>query len=240
MSKLEIDKKLALFLIISFIIATVIGTLSHELGHCVVAKYYGYEVFVHSSTMHWKDKTNDTFVEATYEKYKDSIKYNTHFDFPEKKRYDQISTKQIKDDFWISAGGPIQTMLFGTIGFLLLFFFKKSFINIDRLSLWQWILVFTASFWLRQVANYIMWIGKYILTGKWSRGGDEIILASSLGISNWSIIAPNALIGVLLLSIVYSKFIPKPQRFTFLIAGLIGGVLGFVLWLIVLGPMLMP
>ncbi len=240
MTKFTIDKKLAFFLIISFIVATVLGTLSHELGHCVVAKYYGYNVFIHFGSMHWEDDANDDFIDTTYEKYKDSIKQNPYFDFPDKKRYDQVLKKHRKDGFWISAGGPIQTILFGTIGFLLLLFFKKSFTNKDRLTIWQWGLIFLASFWLRQIANFLAGIGVYIFTGKWFITGDEGVLSHHLKINNGSINATTALIASILLSFVYFTFTPKSQRLTFLVSGLIGSVLGAILWLIVLGPLLMP
>ncbi len=43
----KIDFKLLGLLIIGFVLATIIGTVSHEYGHYLVAKYYGYESAVH-------------------------------------------------------------------------------------------------------------------------------------------------------------------------------------------------
>ena len=49
--KLIIDIKALLFLTITFVVFTVIGTVSHEYGHILVAKYFGYETTLHYGSM---------------------------------------------------------------------------------------------------------------------------------------------------------------------------------------------
>ena len=48
------DKKLFIVLFLSFIAATVIGTVSHEFGHYIVAKYFGYDAQIHYASTHWQ------------------------------------------------------------------------------------------------------------------------------------------------------------------------------------------
>src|SRR5437870_3363662 len=76
------------------------------------------------------------------------------------------------DDFWITAGGLLETMLTGTIGLGFLFSFRKD--NATKLYFGQWFLIFISLFWLRQTANFVTWIGGYFFTGKFSQRSDEI------------------------------------------------------------------
>jgi hypothetical protein len=54
------DKKLFIVLFFSFIAATIIGTVSHEFGHYIVAKYFGYDTQIHyaSTSWHYPDPNN--------------------------------------------------------------------------------------------------------------------------------------------------------------------------------------
>jgi hypothetical protein len=47
-------------------------------------------------------------------------------------------------------------------------------------------------------------------------------------------------IGLIVLAIVVFKFIPKQQRLTFLIAGLLGGMSGSYLWMDLIGKYILP
>src|ERR1017187_3614758 len=101
------DKRLFIRLFISFIFATIIGTLLHELGHYFTMECLGF-------------KGHINYKYSWYEK-----------SFPE-----QIITPT--DNFLITLGGPIETMLTGTIGLLLIYIFRESFVNKIKFSLVQW------------------------------------------------------------------------------------------------------
>jgi hypothetical protein len=145
-----------------------------------------------------------------------------------------------KESFIITLGGPMQTILTGTLGMILLYIFRKSFNQIDKLSFPQWTAIFMSLFWLRQVCNMFTWILFYIINGKFGQRGDEIKLARYLELPDWSILSATALIGIMVLSIIVLKFIPIKIRATFIIAGLVGGVSGYILWLRLFGKVLMP
>jgi hypothetical protein len=155
----KIDKILSLYLIAGFIVTTVVGTLSHELGHIVVAKSLGYQTYLGYGYMDYENPQ----ARAIYQKYKDSLRGNRKYDFPERADYDRLNQQRSKDGFWVTLGGPAQTMLAGTIGLILLFIFRKRFVGVEKLVFWQWILVFVALFWLRQWANHavmnLLWRG---------------------------------------------------------------------------------
>jgi len=202
-----LDMRLFIWLFLAFICATVVGTLTHELGHYAVAEFLGYDADIHYGSM--------GIVKAP------------------------INGKQ-SDGFWITSGGPIQTMLTGSIGLILIFINRKSFSVSNALSGWQWFLVFIALFWLRQAANLITWLGGYIFKGNFSNRGDEIRLAKYLGLSNWTILSFTGLIGLTVLTFIIIKIVPLKQRLTFMASGLFGGIVGYILWLKVLGKIIIP
>ncbi len=234
---LKFDSRLSVFLVITFIFMTVIGTLSHELGHCAVAKFLGYNVSIHYGSMNYWNDERENFFQKMYQKYPNEIKNN--LDFSEKSIYLKNLKKYQSDSFWITFGGAFQTMLTGTIGFLLFLFYKKKIITTEKVHFWGWILIFLALFWLRQIANFFNVTMAYLIKGTISINGDEAKLAYYLGINIWTIQIITAIFGSgVLLTILY--FLPKRIVLTFLISGLIGGVLGFYLWLVKFGEMIMP
>ncbi|MFA6571341.1 MAG: hypothetical protein WCT77_08900 [Bacteroidota bacterium] len=203
------DKQLFLGLFFAFILATIAGTLSHEFGHYLVAKYLGYNATINYASTQWR-----------------------HININE-----QIPSVHY---LLILIGGPIQTMLTGTIGLILLWIFRKSFYNTERLSIVQWCFIIISLFWLRQTANLVTWIGGYFYTGHFSTRGDEIRIALYLGLPFWSLSVLTAIIGAFILALIIFKIIPGKQRLTFVISGFTGGITGYILWLVLLGKYIMP
>ena len=78
------------------------------------------------------------------------------------------------------------------------------------------------------------------MNGKFSQIADEIKLTKYLNLPVWLISAGTAFIGTIVLSIIIFKYVPKKLRVTFIISGLLGGIIGYVLWLELLGKLLMP
>jgi len=56
----------------------------------------------------------------------------------------------------------------------------------------------------------------------------------------WLLAAITGVIGFFVLYVVVFKFIPQQQRLTFVSSGIVGGVAGYVLWLYLPGPLLLP
>ena len=206
------NKKLFLYLTLTFIVATVVGTLSHEFGHYIVAKSLGYDADIHYAFTTWDRDDSDALT-------------------------DSADSNNI---FYILIGGPIQTMLTGSIGLILLYVCRQSFQDAKQLSLKQWTIVFMSLFWLRQTANFVVWISKFLLTGNFSTRSDEVVLAKYLHIPSWTITSATAVIGVGVLVLILTKFMPREQRRLFILAGLVGGITGYILWLNLLGEMIMP
>lgn len=237
MEYLKFDYKLSIFLIIAFILMTVVGTLTHEFGHYAVSRLLGYKASInYQSTSHW-DEDIDKFLSETYKRNEYEIKND--LDFPNKEKFAKFVAKERADGFWITLGGPLQTIITGTIGFFLLVSYRKKFISTTQVHFMGWVLIFMSLFWLRQVANLFMAMMISLIRGKTPMNGDEIRLAHHLGINIWTIQVITGIIGFVVLFFVL-RFLPKKLVLTFVVSGLIGGVLGFYLWLIKFGQFIMP
>jgi hypothetical protein len=234
----KFDIKLFLFLALAFILSTIIGTVSHEYGHYTVAKSLGYSSTVSYGYTNWHDSKTRPFIDSIFSKYSKELEAN--LDFPRKKEFDLIQDKQTKDAFWITLGGPIQTMLTGTIGLLLLLTQRRIIRETKSIKIYQWLCIFLSLFWLRQFANLVIWIIGYFINGKFSLNGDEVGLALFLNLPKGTIAISTALIGLAVLFFVIFRIIPVDKRITFISAGLLGGIFGYLFWLIWFGPIIMP
>jgi len=109
MKYLFFDLKLFLILTFTFILMTVVGTLSHELGHYAVAEYLGYDARIDYQSMHTDNNLKRKYLDSTYQKYSCEIKSNLNF--PEKEKFEIKRRKYRSDRIKILAGGPLQTMI---------------------------------------------------------------------------------------------------------------------------------
>lgn len=135
----------------------------------------------------------------------------------------------------ITIGGPVQTMVTGSFGVLILWLKRRSFNSKTDLRFLQWFFIFLSLFWLRFSANLVTWIIGFIRSGRFGQRGDEIGIARYFKLADWSIVVFTAMIGFLVLAIIILKFIPGHQRFTFLLSGLVGGIASYILWLYMIG-----
>ena len=229
---IRFDKRLFIILSLAFIIATIIGTLSHEFGHYIVAKGLGYKASIHYGYVDYGEDFYDSINKITYQ-YRKQIEKGESF--PGKDQYDRF----IRESLWMSMGGPLQTLLTGTIGLILLFVWKRRFKAREKLNGRQWMLIFITLFWLRQTANMLVALGTFIPNRHFSYS-DEVGIARNLGLPSWLLLITTGVIGIIILYIVIFKFIPKQQRKTFVLSGMMGAVAGYILWLYLLGPVLLP
>ena len=234
----SIDFRLFLMLTFGFIVFTIIGTVSHESGHYLVAKCLGYEARINYATTPWYDKNNEAFLHSHWNLYSEQIRLDQNF--PDKEKWDMLKFRQQRDSYWITLGGTLQTILTGTIGLLFLCVFRKRYYSAIELSFPLWLMIFISLFWLRQAANFCVGAVKFLAHDSFCSHSDEFILARRLNIPEWTISTITASIALIILAVVIFKFIPIKQRLTFMLAGIVGGVSGYFLWLIYFGKIIMP
>jgi hypothetical protein len=222
--KLSFDGRLSLFLITGFVVFTVIGTLSHELGHFAMARMLGYDARINYGYTYWEAASSADPISNT----------ETAADAEIRK------AKEEKDSFLITLAGPVLTMLIGTFGLLLAMADKKRLGKSRILEPRQWFIVFLSLFWLRPLFNFLTGIYVYFSSVSFPSSNDEAELAVHLHWNPISIPLGIALLATAVCVYLFFGYIPWKQRLTFLCSALVGGCLGFFLWLRLLGPILMP
>lgn len=233
----EIDNKLLYQLILGFVAATILGTLIHESGHFFTAKYLGYEARISYGYTTWKNTGYQEFFDGLTRDERIRIRTNEYF--ARKEEY-QTVVKKIRDEtLYITLGGPLLTIVIGMTGFLLCMSQRKYFRK-ERLLFRQWVLIFISLFWLRETGNYVLDILFTIKQGRFPYSNDEAVLARYFGFDTWSVSFVLALIGFVLMMIVYKRCVPEEDRTTFVLAGLLGGMGGYLVWLLFLGPIILP
>ncbi|WP_299684622.1 hypothetical protein [uncultured Dokdonia sp.] len=237
---LHIYPKLALWILIGFIGCTIVGTLTHELGHIAFAKAFGYKTHLGYGYMNYYDSPFSIEFDTITARHQEAISSNS--DFLEKERREELLQIISKHRMWVIFGGPLQTILTGTIALFLLYRQQKE---IQELGMkWtHWLLVFLSLFWFRETTNLAVGVLQTLSKGSFDPFGgrsDELRLARWLGWWEGSISLPLALLGLAIGMYVIFRILPKSVRLTFLSAGFMGGILGYMIWLVWVGPILMP
>tara|TARA_R110000868_G_scaffold187919_1_gene430677 strand:- start:390 stop:1004 length:615 start_codon:yes stop_codon:yes gene_type:complete len=201
----KINFPLLLKLIISFIIFTAVGTVTHELGHLIPAQLLGFETTLHYDSLNWGGREN-TKIES----------------------------------FWILIGGPIQSMLTGTIGFVILLKRRiQNKLRVFNFSDWFWL--FIALFWIRQPFNLIVSLVDGLKNNKEQLfGGDEYRISQLLGLAEGSLSILTGAIGLFIAYYLTFRIIPKRIRITFILSAFFGASLGWWIWMKQLGPLILP
>ena len=145
-----------------------------------------------------------------------------------------------KNRLLFTIGGPFQTMITGTVGFLTILIHRKTFYEIKKLSLKQWIMVFVTSFWLRQLFNFLTGVIRFVKKGSVSIQSDESKLDVYFNFQLGTITTVTATIGVLIMAFIFFRIIPKSQQVLFLISGFVGGLFGYLIWFEWIGEILIP
>jgi hypothetical protein len=215
-----------------FVILPTVGTLSHEAGHIAVARWLGYETRLHYASMSVFTDPGAVYAgrcglppagEADLAAYAECRGQEEH-----------------RESLLISLGGPLQTMLTGTIGLVWLLWDRRK--RADKpLGRAGWCAVLLSVLWSRQVFNQLRY-GLDWMQGEIDvpTGGDEEWISHLLGIPHWSMLAASGLIGLIVCSVVVGYGVPAPQRRPLLIGGIAGAVAGYVLWMGLIGPYLLP
>lgn len=247
MISFEFDIKLSIKIILTFIVFTVIGTLSHEYGHIGMANYLGYKTQLHYGSMNYYQKgyLQDSSVvryKSLFEKYKRDF---SDMSLNDKKEVNNLSLEINKKfpvnkehSLYISIGGPLQTFLTSFVGLFLLYVFqsKKQLFFRKR----DWLAVFLSLFALREVFNFVMAIVSVILFNKEYFVGDEFKISRLLGYNQWTIPLIAMFLGSVICLFLVFNVLLKKYRFTFIISGFIGGILGYILWFQYLGKLILP
>ncbi len=227
-----------IFICIGFILFTIIGTISHEYGHILTAKYLGYETTLHYASMNYDNSEYENEIIEIYNQNKVNIANGN--EFKDKVKYEEGVKKLSNDALLIRIGGPLQTITTGIIGLIVVSYRRKK-INRYGLKFFDWLAVFLSLFWLREVFNLFMSIISGLIDTNGSYfGGDEKVISELLNLWEGTFSCILGVIGIVISIFVVFRVVKQPLRLTFITGGFLGGVLGFILWMNFLGPILLP
>lgn len=235
---MNIDITGLVLITIGFILFSIIGTVTHEYGHIVVAQSLGYKTTLHYGSMNYDNTALQDRVVNLY--HDNKIQIENGIEFEQQSAYEKGRKKLTQDALLVRLGGPLQTMFTGVFGLLLLYWRRKK-VNQLKLGLVDWLGVFLSLFWLREVFNVVTSIMSEIIRPNGSYfGGDEKRIAELLNIWEGTLSVLLGFIGLLVALVVIFRIVPKQLRLTFILGGLLGGITGFILWMYILGPLLLP
>lgn len=228
--------KFAIIIYFTFILFTVIGTLTHEFGHFIVGRYLGYNSTIHYGfTSTGTNQINEKLFKI-YLRNKKAI--NAKNNFSEKQEFESLIEENTRNYYLFTLGGPSINIIIGSIGFILILFIRRR--HLFATSKFHWLCLFLTFFWMRQPNNLVTWIMKTPITGSNILNGDEIKLARHLNLPSGTIIWITGILGLLICGYTILKFVPKDKLRTFLVSGFLGGVSGIILWFKILGPIILP
>ena len=227
--------KKAASILLAFIPFTIIVVQSHELGHMVIAQLLDCRTTLHyghvSCVGEYLSYSSDLYHE-----------YCEKENIPADKKaiLDSLRLDYKRQSLYIALGGPVQTMLTGTIGLLILYCRRKK-LNQNPFGIVNWIAVFMALFWSRQAYVFAISIFNSLFI-KSSRifGGDEASISKSLNLPPGTMSIVTGVIGTMICAFVVFKIVPQLHRSYFFIFGIMGSALGYILWFHCLGPILLP
>jgi hypothetical protein len=185
----------------------------------------------------FKNLTKD-YVDVKYDSWPKELKDKAqeYKNILEKRYWNEKSN----NDLFITIGGTLQTTSTGTIGLLFLIWRRKIICKKGMRTL-DWLVVFLSLFWLREVFNLVTSIGGELISpnGTWF-GGDELYISRDLNLWSGTIPIILATIGTVIAIYVVFKIIPKKIRLTFILSGFVGAIMGFILWMHIIGPKILP
>lgn len=229
MKKLTLNKTYLVLFFVTFLALIPIGTVSQQLGNLSIAKFLGYETYLSYSNLYWEnDFKKDVINRAMENQYE--IKRNLPFEG--QKKYEKDAAIINQHDIYITSGGVLQPVLLSTFAFLILIY-RKKLSKITFLSFTDWFLVFVTMLLPRQIFNFIC---NLFLAMSYP---DELKIAQLLDLHKGILLLFLGTIS-LLICLAVIKFIPKTHKKEFVLGAVIGFSVGYFLWMIIFGPIILP
>jgi hypothetical protein len=226
------DFKFFLLVFIAFIVVTIIGMTLHENVRRITAESLGYECHFNNGWGHLLF-INEKLQKESYkirETNNEAIKSKQFF--KDRDKWDALVLRDRKDKAMIELSGLIFTFSLSMIGLLILLLRRK--INLYRFRLVDWAAVFLSLFIVKEAVTSLqrIYFGRMLC--------DHAKLAEYFGMpvfrSEWILLIYSILFSVLILF----RFIPRNRLFPFVLAGILGGLTGVILWLLFAGNMVFP
>ncbi len=209
----EIKFSQVLIFVTIAVLLTILGTISHEYSHFIVARYLGLKPILHYDCI--------TFNESTNFNLNDLYDTNTC-------------------NFFISTvAGTLQTIIFGLIGFV--FSYKKFRVNKFRkdLNKFEWMLIFTTLFLLRPVLIFFKTLIA-IFNNQYYFQSDESFISYYLGLPFYTISLLTGTLSITALFFTFFTITPLKHRINLILGLILGSSVGYFFWFKIFGVLIFP
>ena len=143
-----------------------------------------------------------------------------------------------KDFFIIALAGPLQTMLFGTIGFIYLLIHRKKYVTGFKTI--DWVAFFLSLFWLRECLNLLTLLLPYFFSDNYYPSGDEYVMSMYFNLPPLTLNLVFGIIGFVICGISTFIILPKRYLLNLLLGAILGTLSGYIIWFHFLGKLILP
>ena len=143
-----------------------------------------------------------------------------------------------KDFFLTTLAGPLQTMSFGTIGFIYLLIHRKEYTT--HFKTIDWIAFFLSLFWLRECFNVLTSLCSYVFSNDYYPSGDEYVISTYFNLPPLTLNLILGFIGFIICGISTFIILPKKYVLNLLLGAVLGTLSGYVIWFYFLGELILP
>jgi hypothetical protein len=203
-----------LLIFFAFALAAIPGTLEHELGHYIAARAQGFDAEIHygfTTVRNYRELIEIAELNGTTIELSKKFNYNT-------------------------LGGPIMTMLTGTVGILVLLMLRRRN-TIDAYNPLHLFWIIVALCWSREI--YTASFGLYDHIMRNTCGSDETWLVAYYHISPWLAFITLFMVSFAICAWVCFGLVQR-HRWPLFFYGIAGSLAGAALWFGWLGRVLLP
>lgn len=212
-----------------FILIVPLGTILHECGHYLSAKFYGNQPVMHYASVSLLHRNKIKVLT-------DSIIHSVNMSSEDKKAlYSEVLDLR-RESFIITLSGPLFNIGLGSICFILLLFYRSNIHFQEH----KWWFIFGSFLWSRQIINFSFGVLLFLNNGTWGQSGDETNLSNYLQYPAFTLDLITAAMASIILLVVFINYMNKEERIAFVLAGTTAGSLSALLWFKVIGPWLLP
>lgn len=231
--RLRSNVRYAALVFFIFLAVPAIGTITHEIGHAITGMVLGYRPTIHYGSCAYRGGTCEE-MSTLWESQGSKILQNPASEVA--LQFQALHRTCQRDRRWLAAGGPLSTILIGSVGFVWLVSVQQKRGCTRPLSASAWLGTIMALFWSREVVVLLRELAAF--SPEVVYAPDEREAALLCGLPHWVFSLGLGAIG-LAVCLQVTAWHPARRRLAFVIGGTIACSMGMGIWYGLLGPFIL-